>query len=89
MTYDKHLPSMRKLKRLADIDGPFPIKNHFIVLAARRFNFDEDVIDFLNLFPRDEIFKSRIDFIERCEELEALISSEQDMPMEILHSPQG
>lgn len=89
MTYDKRLPSMRKLKKLADLDGPFPIKNHYIVLAAQRFKFDEEVIDFLNLFPRDEIFKSRSDFVERCEELETLISSELDMPMEILHSPQG
>ena len=89
MAYRGHLPSMRKLKKLADMDGPFPIKNHYIVLAAHRFKFDDDVIQFLNLFPRDEVFHSRMDFIERCEELEELIESELDMPMEILHSPQG
>ena len=89
MAYTQKLPSLRIMRFLADIDGPFPIKNRHVVLAARRFRFDDNVINFLQQFPADEIFASRDDFVERCRDLEILIRQEQESPQEILHSPQG
>jgi len=77
MLFQKQLPAVRTLRQLADIDGPFPLKAHYIVLAAERFNFDDAVISLLTLFPREEVFRSREEFIMRCEELESLIRGER------------
>lgn len=59
------------LKRLAEMDGPFPAQSRHIVLAAERFGFSDDIIAFLEQLPSHEIFTSRADFIERCKRLEA------------------
>jgi hypothetical protein len=44
--------------------------------------------DFLDLFPADEVFESKVDFMTRCEELEMFINQEREMPKEVLRSPQ-
>ncbi|HKX73478.1 MAG TPA: hypothetical protein VJM32_05665 [Candidatus Saccharimonadales bacterium] len=89
MTFNKRLPTIRTLRYLADMDGPFPIKNRHIILAAQRFWFGDNVIEFLKLFPPDAVFHSRDGFIERCKQLELLIQEERHAPLEVLHSPQG
>ncbi|HET8671392.1 MAG TPA: hypothetical protein VFM05_12430 [Candidatus Saccharimonadales bacterium] len=89
MTFNKKLPSIRTLRSLASIDGPFPIKNRHVILAAQRFYFNDNVVEFLRLFPRDQVFHSRDEFIERCQQLELLIQEERRAPIEVLHSPQG
>lgn len=86
--YDRPLPPIRKLRKLASWDGPFPMKSYRMVTSANRFGFDEDTIAFLKLFPHDEVFQSRDDFLERCRDLKIFIRSERDMPVEHLHSPQ-
>ncbi len=88
MTYDKPLPAIRQLKKLAEWDGPFPMKGYRMVIGADRYGFDNNTITFLELFPHDEVFRSRSDFIKRCEALESLIRSEREMPAEQLRSPQ-
>lgn len=88
LVVNQRLPSMRALQILAEIDGPFPIQNRQVILAAQRFWFNSDVIDFLKLFPPDTVFQSREDFIERCQQLELLIQEERDAPLEKLRSPQ-
>jgi hypothetical protein len=89
MMHKEKLPSIRTLRYLADIDGPFPIKNRHVILAAQRFWFNDNVIEFLKLFPPDTVFYSRDEFIERCKQLELLIMEEQRSPAEVLRSPQG
>ena len=89
MVFTQTLPMMSTLRHLAEMDGPFPIKNRHVILAAERFWFKENVIDFLKLFPPDEVFRSRKDFLNRCEELELMIREERGMPKEVLRSPQG
>jgi hypothetical protein len=88
MTYTGQLPSLSKLRKLAEWDGPFPMKSYRIVIGAERYGFDTSVIQFLQLFPHDEVFRSRNDFLQRCQNLETIIRSEQDMPRELLRSPQ-
>lgn len=77
MQYDKPLPPIRKLKKLAEWDGPFPMKSYRLVIGASRYGFDDDTIWFLEQFPHDAVFKSRSDFLERCEQMEATIRAEQ------------
>lgn len=79
MTYFKNsaLPPMRSLKHLAEICGPFPIKNKQLLLCAERFGFNSRVVEFLQLFPANQVFHSRDSFLESCDELEALIYNEQ------------
>lgn len=89
MVFRQRLPSIRTLRQLAEIDGPFPAKNRHAMLAAERFWFGENVIAFLKLFPPNEVFHSRDDFIDRCKELEYLILEERRAPVEKLPSPQG
>lgn len=84
----RKLPPMRSLRKLAMWDGPFPMKSRRLVMAAERFGFGDDMITFLKLFPRDEVFRSRDEFLERCELLETIIFSEWKTPKEPRLSPQ-
>ncbi len=72
----QRLPSLRTLRNLADMDGPFPLHTKHIILAAERFWFRDNVIAFLRLFPPDEVFYSREDFVVRCAQLERYLCSE-------------
>jgi hypothetical protein len=78
MKYNKPLPSIRKLKKLTEWDGPFPMKSYRVVIGANRYGFDQDTISFLELFPHETVFHTRDDFIERCEKLEAIIRAKQE-----------
>lgn len=60
------LPSLRSIRELADIDGPYPIRARHAVLAAQRFCFGENVVSFLEQFSPDEIFLDREEFVSRC-----------------------
>lgn len=77
MIYDRPLPSMRSLRQLATWDGPFPIKSYRLVIGAERYGFGSDMLAFLKLFPHDEVFRDRDDFLEKCRVLETTIRSEQ------------
>jgi len=77
MTYHKNLPPTHSLKHLTEICRPFPIKNRQLLLAAERFGFSSRVTGFLQLFPVNEVFHSRDDFLESCDELKVLIHDEQ------------
>lgn len=89
MAFNKKLPAIRTLRSLAEIDGPFPVKNRHVILVAQRFWFDDNVIDFLKLFPPETVFHSRDEFMERCRQLELLMQEERRAPLETLHSSQG
>ncbi|HVX47885.1 MAG TPA: DUF2795 domain-containing protein [Candidatus Saccharimonadales bacterium] len=67
---------------LAEIAGPFPASRQEIMRIARNYGFDREVLHFLNLFPADEVFDSRADFITRCDEVELLVREERDAPEE-------
>ena len=86
MIYTRPLPSMRSLKQLASSDGPFPTKSYHMVVSAEQSGFGADMLAFLNLFPHDEAFLSREDFLQKCQELEIAIYSERELPVKELHS---
>jgi len=71
------LPSTHALKQLAELSGPFPIKNRQLLLAAERFGFGERLIGFLRLYPDHQVFHSRDSFLESCAELKATLRGEQ------------
>ncbi len=55
----------------------FPASKEELELSARRMGFKSLADYFLKLFPYGEIFDSRSDFIDRCEELELLIDIDE------------
>lgn len=87
--YTGKLPGMDRLGRLVRLAGPFPATARRLVFYAKHFGFGRDVVSFLHLFKPGEIFASRADFINRCNELEIFISQAREMPKETLTSPQG
>ncbi len=87
MKYPKVLPPIRYIIGLAE-DTHFPANCAEIMQTAHEWGFPKTVIDFVNQFPEDEIFRSRAEFETRCEELEMLINEERTMPKELLKSSQ-
>ena len=87
--FKRKLPAIHTLRDLAELDGPFPTTNRHVILAAERFWFSDDVIAFLKLFPSEEVFRSREDFIERCKQLELFVREEWRAPIESLRSQEG
>lgn len=87
MKYNKQLPPVRNLLTIAK-DARFPASRQEVEDIARSWGFTRVMTDFLDLFPADEIFESKVDFMTRCEELEMFINQEREMPKEILRSPQ-
>lgn len=88
MVYNKQLPHVRDFLRLSRYYRPFPASRDEVVEAAEMAHMDQEMISFLMLFPASAFFKSRVDFLTRCEELEMLINQEREAPKEILHSQQ-
>lgn len=88
MIYYKPLPHIDNVRWLAKLSGPYPATRQEILEAAEDWNFSDNTIEFLRLFPADEVFKNQLDFLTRCEELELLIREERNMPAEVLRSPQ-
>lgn len=84
MAYDTPLPSIRRLRQLAEWGGPFPIQNRHLLLAAERFNLGEKVINFLELFPKESVFETREDFMYQCDVIEHYLRANQTMPMQYI-----
>lgn len=84
MAYDTPLPSIRKLRQLANWGGPYPIQNRHMILEAERFGFDDRIINFLNLFTKRTTFQSREDFLYQCEVMELYIRTNQKMPADFI-----
>lgn len=89
MTYDKPLPHVRDLLKLTKLADSFPLTRQQLAETAKKWSLPNEVTDFLQLFPADEVFESRADFATRSEELEMLIYQERESPQEISRSPQG
>ncbi len=81
------LPPVRFFVSLAQ-DTKFPTTTKTLIASAIKWGFPQSVRDFLEQFPNDETFSSRIDFETRCEELELFIRQEKTMPKEVLRSSQ-
>ena len=88
MIYFKPLPHIDNIRWLARLTEPYPATCQAILETAEAWNFSDSTIEFLQLFPSDEEFASREDFLTRCEELEMSIREERTMPAEILRSSQ-
>jgi hypothetical protein len=87
MIYTKPLPRLDNIVWLAKHIDPFPITAGEILDIAQTWKFNKSILEFLKLFPADEEFESRADFLTRVEELEIMIREEREMPVEILRSP--
>lgn len=88
MIYNKPHPRIDNVLWLSRLAMPFPTTADRVVQIARSWRFDQSTLDFLDLFPADEIFKSREDFLARSEELELLLREKSEMPAETVMSQQ-
>ena len=87
MTYNKLLSRIDNIHWLIVLARPFPVTAGEISSLAESWKFGSSTINFLNRFPADEIFENEVDFLNRTEELETIISEERKMPIEFLHNP--
>jgi hypothetical protein len=81
MVYTELLPATDSVMHLAEI-ADFPASRNQLSRKAWNYGFGTDTQHFLELFPADEIFKSREDFSVRSQELMFLIREEQNMDNE-------
>lgn len=79
-------PHIDNILWLTKVSGPYPVSCEDIQLTAEAWNFSNNTIEFLKLFPKDEIFNSREDFLNRYEKLEALVRQRQVAAEELAHS---
>ncbi len=63
------LPKENQIYSLAKATS-FPASKEELELNARRMGFIELAANFLKVFPYGQIFNTRSDFIDRCEEME-------------------
>ncbi len=87
--YTEQLPRINDLKLLAQEIKGFPITGLGITQYAEHLGYDDETIDFLNLFSRHLVFSSRTDFLHKCSLLEKLLKEERRSVPEQLRSPQG
>lgn len=66
MGFRSSLPSVRSIRELADIGGPYPMRARHVILAAERFCFNEAVVSFLRQFSPNEVFLDRDELVARC-----------------------
>lgn len=88
MIYNKPLPRIDNILWLATLARPYPAATSDIIETATIWQFSPRTIDFLRLFPANEVFETQEDFQSRCEQLEMLMSDERTMPFESVLSPQ-
>jgi hypothetical protein len=87
MPYTKQLPRITELTQVAQRTA-FPATRQEIVPKDDGRELSSSLRNFLKLFPANETFDSRSDFMTRCHDLELMITEERDMPQETLRSPQ-
>lgn len=85
--YTKRIPIKQDIERLSTLANQYPISRIELVRIARMWNFKDEVISFLRLFPSIELFESRSDLLTRYEELSLLIRQEWESPKEFLLNP--
>lgn len=85
--YTKQLPKISNIVFVSKLVKHYPTYAHSVQAIARRQALPTQVVDFLDLFPQDEVFESEEDLVNRCGELELLIEEEREAPVEFLRSP--
>ncbi len=81
MKHDKQLPPVRDLLYLAK-NTSFPATRSILSAAAKMHGASQTVLDFLTLYPANEVFTNKVDFMNRSEALELLIAQGHDAPGE-------
>ena len=87
MIYQSKLPGEQTLLRLARI-VQFPTTIEPIIRSAQERGSATSTIKFLQLFDPKDIFQSRVDFMNQCEEVKMLIRQERETPYEVVYSQQ-
>ncbi len=88
MVYNNPLPRIDNILWLARLSLPFPATAGDIYEVAEMWRFNKSTLDFLRLFPTDEVFTSRENFLRRCEELELLLREERPATIDTILSLQ-
>lgn len=85
--YTKRIPASQDIVRLSTLMKHYPATRAELVRTARMWNFKDEVVSFLRLFPSTELFENRADLVTRFEDLSLLIRQEWESPKETLLSP--
>lgn len=88
MTYEKKLPPVRQILKLANM-VEFPATCLEVFKTAKRQGFSKNMLDFLSLYKNTNKFSSKAEFITRCEVLEMMINQEKTTPPEIVKTNVG
>lgn len=80
--YTKNLPNNHDILTLGLRIADFPSTRSEIVRIARKWNTPEEVIEFMRLFPSDQLFNSRTDLVARYESLAGVIRQQWETPHE-------
>jgi hypothetical protein len=88
MTYAGPLPSTSSIERLGKLVPEFPAAMRDLLRISENERSGADLLSFLQLFPKDELFLSLDDFLSRSYRLRLFIQEERDMPPEKTRSPQ-
>lgn len=81
MIYRNSLPPPSVINQLTAIAQPFPKTVDQLYELAKQYGFDEDVLDLIELLPKDAQFANRDDFLTRLQHLALLIAQERQMPL--------
>jgi hypothetical protein len=84
----KSFPHIDDMLWLIRVSAPFPVPAPSVLDRAKLWGFSKRTQDFLRLFPEDEVFQNRADFMDRCEELELLLYGMRSLaePSRVLQS---
>ena len=88
MIYTEPLPRADDIIRLGRAIDSFPIKRLDIERIARQHGSGIHVVHFLGLFPEDEEFQNRQEFLARSDELLFLLREEERAEAESSLSPE-
>ena len=77
MIYTEKLTKLATLRQLAWQIKNFPITGLGIVQSAEHMGYDDETIDFIELFSGRRVFNSRSDFMYHCRLLNMLLKEEK------------
>jgi len=85
MAYTKRLPETKDIVWLSKLVGSYPANRSEVVRIARKWNFADNIVEFLRQFQTNEIFDNRADFVAKCDDLTTHIRQEWELPKGQIH----
>ncbi len=81
-------PKINKLTSLSRLVSAYPISTAGLIQYAEHGGLNDNLVEFLRLFPEEMVFETKDDFMNRSRLLAELMSEFDKCPREQLRSPQ-